>query len=83
MKISQRPPAAHKKGIKLLQAPQTTKHIESEENTIGMRSVRSSSRSRGISVSRSNGIKIDRIYEPKHFPPQPLYSQQQSNASQS
>jgi hypothetical protein len=36
-----------------------------------VRSVRSSSRSRGISMSREGGIRIDKIYDNKHFIPPP------------
>ena len=34
-----------------------------------MVSMRSLSRSRGISISRSTGIQLDKIYDNKHFPP--------------
>lgn len=34
-----------------------------------MVSIRSLSRSRGISISRSTGIQLDKIYDNKHFPP--------------
>jgi hypothetical protein len=68
MHTNQRPPLAAKKGIAVLQPSRTQKVIESDVQSSGARSVRSSSRSRGISIGRSSGIKMDKIYEQKHFP---------------
>lgn len=61
---TQRPPLAQRKGITVT-APSSHPPADS------LRSARSSSRSRGVSISRATGICIDKIYEPKHFPPQP------------
>ena len=78
MKASERPPIKHKKGIQIVQPshphPKTSHHFKESETG----SSRSMGRSRGISTSRESGIKIDKIYDPKHFlPPK---SPQLSNA---
>jgi hypothetical protein len=58
---TQRPPLAQRKGITVT-APSSHPPCDS------LRSARSCSRSRGVSISRATGICIDKIYEPKHFP---------------
>jgi hypothetical protein len=65
----QRPPVAQKKGIGIVQQTKTQKRLEDEDISSGMVSNRSLSRSRGISISRSTGIQLDKIYDNKHFPP--------------
>lgn len=52
MKSCERPPNKVRKGIKVLQPAQGNSKMVSEEQSSGVRSVRSSSRSRGISMSR-------------------------------
>ena len=77
--MSQRLRSGGRKGLTLLQQPKTDKHITSGElSDSNLRSVRSSSRSRGISMSRSNGINIDKIYDQRHFPNVPHPSKQKS-----
>lgn len=79
MYASQRPPIAAKKGIAVVQSSKTQKNIENDEYDSGVRTLRSSSRSRGISISRSSGIKMDKIYEQKHFPQPSEESQNSKN----
>ena len=65
----QRPPIAQKRGIGIVQQTKTHKRLQDEDGSSGMVSMRSLSRSRGISISRSTGIQLDKIYDNKHFPP--------------
>lgn len=62
MNTNQRPPVPHRRGIGIVQSSKTQKNIEDGDFSSGIASVRSSSRSRGISISRSSGIKMDKIY---------------------
>lgn len=75
MQTTPRPPNPHRKGLTLLQ-PKTLHQIPSGEYVdSGIGSVRSMSRSRGISMSRSSGLTLDKIYDKKHFPNLPTDKQ--------
>lgn len=81
---SPRPPIKTKKGIQIVQSPHMHKPIvDSQDSAYG--STQSISRSRGISISRENGINIDKIYDQKHFLPpknvQPPESNKSSNTT--
>jgi len=77
---SPRPPIKSKKGIQIVQAPYLKKTtVESQDSAYG--STQSITRSRGISISRENGINIDKIYDQKHFLPPKNFQPQNSNNS--
>jgi len=65
---SPRPPMKAKKGIKIIQSPSNKKILNDNQDS-AMGSSQSVTRSRGISISRENGINIDKIYDQKHFMP--------------
>jgi hypothetical protein len=65
---SPRPPMKNKKGIQIIQSPSTKKILNHNQDS-AMGSSQSVTRSRGISISRENGISIDKIYDQKHFLP--------------
>lgn len=77
---SPRPPIKTKKGIQIVQSPHKNKPmVDSQDSAYG--STQSISRSRGISISRENGINIDKIYDQKHFLPPKNVQPQESNKS--
>lgn len=65
---SPRPPMKAKKGIQIIQSPSNKKILNDNQDS-AMGSSQSVTRSRGISISRENGINIDKIYDQKHFMP--------------
>lgn len=79
---SPRPPMKVKKGIQIIQSPSTKKIVNDNQDS-AMGSSQSVTRSRGISISRENGINIDKIYDQKHFMPpkntQPATTNNSSN----
>lgn len=78
---SPRPPMKNKKGIQIMQSPLARRTAHDNQDS-AMGSSQSISRSRGISISRENGINIDKIYDQKHFlPPKNTQPQMTNNST--